>query len=711
VTRRIMTGVVVLTLVCSVCFGAQGTAKKKAKARRKPHPALVKVKDVPGLPRVLLIGDSISMGYTVPTRKLLKGKANLHRILENGGPTIRGLAKLSKWLGKKRWDVIHFNWGLHDLKVMPDGKHQVPIDQYEKNLTDLVKRLKATGAKLIWASTTPVPDKTTRPPRSNEQVMAYNAVAKKIMDANKIPIDDLYAFALPQLEQIQRPKNVHFTEKGSAVLARQVAASILAALGKPGIPGPGASAADEPDYLKVVRVYADTMITHGRDTYGTVTSPLFAATLDRKTLKLPVGAVLARITKIPHSQWGIRPNDRTLTGANPMHDLNLYQVLYALTKITGDARYAAEADKALKWFFEHCQSTATGIFAWGEHLGWDFNVDAPQPGRDTHEFYRPWVLWDRSFRLAPEPCQRFAVGLWRHQIADHDKGLFSRHAKYSKHGPGKGTEFPRHGGFYIATWAAAFERSKDPELLEAIRVLVDGFESRRNQQTGVIPSATSHAHILWPPSNLSLAIDLWDGAKKVPADLAAKMRACASKTDQFYLKLCHDLSPAGRGFLGRGSTSTLTSEIARGHNSYTDTWATGYGEATDAQMALLCLMRYGQVKLEGYKKLAAAAGERYLKKEPNTSIALYPGAMGDAIILMLALHRLTGDARYLARAEAFGKTSVAIFFEGSPLPRASSKHDHYEAITRGDTLAMALLDLWAARNKPKMDPGFVYPER
>ena len=85
--------------------------------------------------------------------------------------------------------------------------------------------------------------------------------------------------------------------------------------------------------------------------------------------------------------------------------------------------------------------------------------------------------------------------------------------------------------------------------------------------------------------------------------------------------------------------------------------------------------------------------------------------LGLVLILLLALHRLTGDARYLARGQAFGKTSVAIFFDGSPLPRASSKHDHYEAITRADTLAMALLDLWAAEHKPNVDLGFIYPER
>ena len=76
------------------------------------NPAMRPIQDVPGLPRMLLIGDSISIGYTLPVRERLAGKANVHRIPENGGPTTNGLARLDAWLGTQRWDVIHFNWGL-----------------------------------------------------------------------------------------------------------------------------------------------------------------------------------------------------------------------------------------------------------------------------------------------------------------------------------------------------------------------------------------------------------------------------------------------------------------------------------------------------------------------------------------------------------------------------------------------------------------------
>jgi lysophospholipase L1-like esterase len=198
----------------------------------KPNPAFVEIQDDPALPRVLLIGDSISIGYTLPARALLAGKANVHRILTNGGPTPNGLEHLTEWLGSGKWDVIHFNWGLHDLKIMADGKHQVPIELYEKNLTELVKQLQATGARLIWASTTPVPEGKLDPMRHPADVPVYNAAAKKIMAANHIPTDDLYSFVVPRASEIQLPENVHYMPKGYEALAAQVADALNAALRK-----------------------------------------------------------------------------------------------------------------------------------------------------------------------------------------------------------------------------------------------------------------------------------------------------------------------------------------------------------------------------------------------------------------------------------------------------------------------------------------------
>ena len=209
--------------------------------KRRPNPAFTPVEENPNLPRVLLVGDSISMGYTLPVRERLDGVANVQRPAENCGPTSRGVAKLDRWLAvggdDKTWDVIHFNFGLHDLKYVDDrkqpstperGHYQVPPDQYRENLQTIVDRLKRTGATLIWRNTTPVPDGTEM--RVAGDAAKYNAIAAEVMQASGIPTHDLYTFAKANEAEIQLPANVHYTPEGSARLADEVARVIREAL-------------------------------------------------------------------------------------------------------------------------------------------------------------------------------------------------------------------------------------------------------------------------------------------------------------------------------------------------------------------------------------------------------------------------------------------------------------------------------------------------
>ncbi len=469
---------------------------------------------------------------------------------------------------------------------------------------------------------------------------------------------------------------------------------------------------EEIDYLQVVLSYANTLLDEGRDHYGEDDSPLIATTLNRKTLSLLEGENLEKVANIQREKWGIREHDRMLTGANPMHDQNLYQVLYALAQITEESRYAREADKTLKWFFEHCQSEKTGLFAWGEHIGWDFYTETliDKKAKVTHEFFRPWILWRRSFELAPEACAKFAEGLWDHQIGDQETGNFSRHARWDEHGPGLNSEYPRHGGFYIATWATAYKYTGNPVFSRAIKTLLDYFNSRRHPVTGAVPAESaerSKGQIVWVESNLSLAIDLQNGSTSVLDCLAAEMRMSAARTDVVFLSIPHDLSPGGKGFVKTVRTATLEPE-----NAYADQWVTGYGDQTEARMANLCLLRYEQTELPEYKDLALKAATRYLSSEPEMDYPVYPGSMGDAIYLLVSVYEITGEEKYLNRAQYFARRSIDLFLDDdSPLPRATSRHDHYEAITGADTLMMSLVKLWAAVNKPDLDLSLVYCER
>jgi acyl-CoA thioesterase-1 len=233
----------------SLAIAADTPAVKTAPPVAKEFVAPV---DDPKLPRVLIIGDSVSVAYTLDVRKNLAGIANVHRIAANGGSTRTALGDygLVRWLKPgEKWDVIHFNEGLHDLSYrFPDdrdkndkgeyasptngGRPNVSLEQYEKNLRLVVARLKQTGAKLIFASTTPVPESDAAKYVKDSE-LPYNAVAKKVMAEEGVAWNDLWAAVKPRQDQLQGKRNVHFMASGSAVLAKQVAEAITRELPKP----------------------------------------------------------------------------------------------------------------------------------------------------------------------------------------------------------------------------------------------------------------------------------------------------------------------------------------------------------------------------------------------------------------------------------------------------------------------------------------------
>lgn len=198
----------------------------------------------PDKPQVLLIGDSISLGYTPHVVRQLAGTADVRHHKGNAQHTGTGLKKIDDWLGDTNWDVIHFNWGLWDLCYRhPESKVQGRRDkargtltttpqQYEQNLEQLVRRLKQTGAKLIWASTTVVPEGEAG--RKLGDDLRYNQIAAAVMRRHGVTINDLNAASRKiDAALFTQPGDVHFQPAGYQQLAAQVADSIRRKLNDP----------------------------------------------------------------------------------------------------------------------------------------------------------------------------------------------------------------------------------------------------------------------------------------------------------------------------------------------------------------------------------------------------------------------------------------------------------------------------------------------
>jgi lysophospholipase L1-like esterase/dienelactone hydrolase len=213
------------------------------------------------LPKVVLIGDSIRLGYAPLVAKRLEGKAVVISPKANGGDSANVMKNLDEWVAREKPDVVHFNCGLHDLKLSKKTKkHQVEPDVYEANLKAIVARLrKDTTAALVFASTTPILDERHAKrgadfDRTEADVQRYNDVAIKVMKEAGVPVHDLHwVVAQGGADKLLGGDGTHYTPAGYDRLAEAVADSVLRQLAvaryrKLNEPASGTKAAE--DYRK-----------------------------------------------------------------------------------------------------------------------------------------------------------------------------------------------------------------------------------------------------------------------------------------------------------------------------------------------------------------------------------------------------------------------------------------------------------------------------
>ncbi len=218
---------------------------------------IIKHAKAEALPKVLFFGDSISGGYSKSLTKLMEGKAEMvklgavatYRINEeawwhssrkakaldfgSAKACIADLERFERHLSETKYDAIHFNFGLNDIFRGRNGAWHNPVDQYAKDLETIVTLLKKNGAKIVWATTTPIPDNAPHNPKGDDLI--YNAAAEKVMRANNVPINDLHSVVTQWdgYAEWKKGDDVHFSGAVYAKLAAQIAEKITAQLTQP----------------------------------------------------------------------------------------------------------------------------------------------------------------------------------------------------------------------------------------------------------------------------------------------------------------------------------------------------------------------------------------------------------------------------------------------------------------------------------------------
>lgn len=186
---------------------------------------------------VLLIGDSIRIGYDKYVKMAFEGVANIKSPEENcrwAAYILRTLYDWYNWMDLKDIDCIHWNAGLWDNLVLLDGKHLTPIDQYCEyidRICNLMQQLFPKANMIFATSTAVLEHKFTDYKRFNKDTKLYNDAAAKIVKSYGGTINDLFAITENIPESYYSDRTHLNTKEGAILLSTKVIEAIEEAIG------------------------------------------------------------------------------------------------------------------------------------------------------------------------------------------------------------------------------------------------------------------------------------------------------------------------------------------------------------------------------------------------------------------------------------------------------------------------------------------------
>lgn len=428
---------------------------------------------------------------------------------------------------------------------------------------------------------------------------------------------------------------------------------VQVAMGRLNPPPPQAPYDPELGYLHYARSFMDTMLEHGTDIYGETHSPMFVSILLVET-RLHPGALLPTIE-------GQRNGDRAPFGGNLQHDLPLLMAMEHMSAITGDDKYRAAADAYLRHFLDHCAHTPTGLWPWGEHAHCDFRTNTP--GHTTHEHLgaMPLEMWETAWEMNPQAVVGEADGCLNH-VVNLDTFEYNRHADIMRPLPDPRPEglsfldFPRHGGFYLQTWAFAYSKTGEAKYLDWIERMMDHQERVVHRATGLLPSTSSqHADSPALGSTLSCALSMLESVPLLgDTETAERVERLA------------------RGYLEAAAQHSRIADSTPGFTSH-------YGAGALAGSAMMYAHAHRLTGDERFLHMARAVAEKYAEVEDLPPLRHMPAQVfGSIINLLLDIHDLDGEERWVQAAERVAQQGIErLYYNG--LFRGATDLWYYES--------------------------------
>jgi hypothetical protein len=225
-------------------------------------------------------------------------------------------------------------------------------------------------------------------------------------------------------------------------------------------------------------------MTCGTDRYGPVQSDMFVSILNVNTLTCPQTPAWLDTTLY----YEDRPARRAMAGANFWYDQETIRAMYRLSSMTGDAHYAAGADRAINAFFDNAIRSDTGMPLWGSHQFYNVFTDRPDGdgGAATyHEILLYDAQWSKLYDQRPTETRAVADLIWSRHI-NPATGQFNRHDTGYV-----GCDFAFSGGSFISAFASIYNKTQDATYLNRALTVENWHWSHRNTTTNLIPDAPS----------------------------------------------------------------------------------------------------------------------------------------------------------------------------------------------------------------------------
>jgi outer membrane protein assembly factor BamB len=420
-------------------------------------------------------------------------------------------------------------------------------------------------------------------------------------------------------------------------------------------------------YTAAARRFAEALIEHGRDHYGPRHTPLWVHTLDLRTLEIPRQRTAAEWrTEMAgwredrnYQMWG---KDRSSVAwaqdSNLLWDTDAIRLFDALSRDSGDARFAAAANAYMRYFLDHAVSQSTGLFAWGEHVAYNVADDVVRGKR--HELQHADPPWEELWRLDPGKVRNEIEAVYRYHVTDKRSMAFDRHADYIDGLPERDqATILGYAGVYANAFAFLSTKTGEAKYLDWARKLFLAFQSKSN------------ADGLYP--------DNWTDRQSRELPLAYPVRP----------QIAADLY---RMYERTGDNRWLCDA-----NQYLEACARRPVE-TPGPFIDAALRAYRANAERRYLEMARQAGEAWARSpQPKAQMA---GQAAERIVTLLKLYETTGEERWLSAARESGDYAIQAFVHSSGLIRGTAvvdRPDYYDAIQGSGSLAWALYRLGAAR--------------